>query len=93
MDSKVSKLSKHPLRPSLFPNRSPYLRILPVAVGDPSAIYDPPLSQHLRNITFVAPNGISPIVEECIQSSGKINKKNHFFVFIWSTALNILHVF
>ena len=82
MDSKVSKLSKHPLRPSLFPNRSPYLRIFPVAVGDPSANYDPPLSQHLRNITFVAPNGISPIVEECIQSSGKINKKIIFCIYL-----------
>ena len=58
---------RHPLRSSLFPNVPPYLRILPVTTNPP---YDPPLPPQMKQITFTAPNGISPIVEECLNNSG-----------------------
>ena len=68
--------SRHPLRASLFPNQGPFLRILPV-YPDSQLTYDPPLPAVMKQISFCAPNGISPIVEECIQQSGySLNNKH-----------------
>jgi len=54
-----------PLRYSLFPNVPPYLNIL-----TPGQHYEPPLPQELQQMTWAAPSGISPIVEESVKQAG-----------------------
>eukprot|EP00091_Calanus_sinicus_P004049 TRINITY_DN14246_c0_g1_i1.p1 TRINITY_DN14246_c0_g1~~TRINITY_DN14246_c0_g1_i1.p1 ORF type:complete len:112 (-),score=34.10 TRINITY_DN14246_c0_g1_i1:295-630(-) len=54
-----------PLRYSLFPNVPPYIRTLL-----PDQHYDPPLPQELMKMTWAAPSGISPVVEESVKHAG-----------------------
>ena len=59
--------TSHPLRSSLFPQVSPFLRILEVGAG---LSYHPPLPSELGSVSVAAPSGISPIVEEAVKEAG-----------------------
>ena len=56
---------RHPLRPSLFPNGAPYLRVLEAGLS-----HHPPLPSELSLVSVAAPSGISPIVEESVREAG-----------------------
>jgi len=74
-----------PLRLSLFPNIPPFVRFLV-----PGQSYIPELPKELRQLTWVAPAGISPIVIESVKEAGfqllegqVRNKENQFTGSIW----------
>ena len=72
--------SMFPLRYSLFPNVPPYIRTLL-----PDQHYDPPLPQELMKMTWAAPSGISPVVEESVKHAGLTLAQ------VWPCTRNILH--
>ena len=72
--------SMFPLRYSLFPNVPPYIRTLL-----PDQHYDPPLPQELMKMTWAAPSGISPVVEENVKHAGLTLAQ------VWPCTWNSLH--